>query len=121
MLFFDGGVGLLLLGLWVFCVLDVITTDESRVRNLPKLLWLVVVLLLPDIGSVAWLVAGRPRGRAHVLPQRAGSGVPPEYDRPGRAVATRPDDDAAFLALLRERAEQQRRQAEQQRRDDTGS
>ena len=29
----------------------------------------------------------------------------PEYDRPGRFVATSPDDDEAFLRQVRERAE----------------
>ena len=55
-----GVLGLALLGLWLYCIIDVIFTDESQVRNLPKLLWLVIVLFLPDIGSVIWLVAGRP-------------------------------------------------------------
>lgn len=32
----------------------------------------------------------------------------PEYDRPGRARATNPEDDEAFLRGLRERAEEQR-------------
>ena len=30
----------------VYCVLNVITTPEAEVRNLPKLLWLLLVLLL---------------------------------------------------------------------------
>ena len=33
----------------------------------------------------------------------------PEYDRPGRAAATRPEDDEEFLRKVRERAEAQRR------------
>ena len=32
MIMFDGGVGLLLLGLWVFCLIDVITTDPALCR-----------------------------------------------------------------------------------------
>ena len=60
MLFLRGGFGLFLLVLWIFCIVDVIMTDEWRVRNMPKGLWLVIVLLLPDIGSVLWLIAGHP-------------------------------------------------------------
>jgi hypothetical protein len=100
--------------LWVFCILDVITSDEGRVRNLSKGLWLVLVIVLFDIGSIAWLVAGRPQGAAANLPYRGNKGIPPEYDRPGRATASSPDDDAAFLSQLRERAEEQRKRAAEQ-------
>ena len=99
----------------VYCVLNIITTPEGQVRNLPKLLWLLLVLLFPLIGGIAWLVAGRPQAPAS-LPYKGNRGIPPEYDRPGRATAFSPDDDEAFLRGLRERAEQQRRAAEEQRR-----
>jgi hypothetical protein len=115
-LFFDGGVGLLFLLLWVYCIFEVITTDEARIRNLPKLAWLLIVILLSDIGSVAWLVAGRPQGAARSVPDKGDTGVPPEYDRPGRATAHSPDDDAAFLSQLRARAEEQRKKAAEQAR-----
>jgi hypothetical protein len=114
MIFGEGLLGLVLVGLWIFCIIDVITSDESQVRNLPKLLWLIIVLLIPDIGSIAWLIAGRnwngaPAGAsARSRGGRAG-GAYPEYDRPGRYVPTNPDDDEEFLRGLRARAEEQRR------------
>ena len=120
MLFADGVGGALLLLLWVFCIFDAITSDESRVRNLPKGVWIVIVILLFDIGSLMWLVAGRPQGPARSLPYKGNAGIPPEYDRPGRATAQSPDDDAAFLETLKRRAEEQRRRAAedaQRRRD----
>jgi hypothetical protein len=36
----------------------------SGIRNLPKTLWIVIVLVLPDVGSIAWLIAGRPQSVA---------------------------------------------------------
>ena len=102
---------LLLLLLWLYCLFDAISADPARVRNLSKGFWVVIVLLFPDVGSIAWLVAGRPRGPGRSLPYKGNTGVPPEYDRPGRAVATNPDDDAAFLEQLKRRAEEQRRKA----------
>jgi hypothetical protein len=105
--------------LLVYCVLNVITTPEHQVRNLPKLLWLVLVIVLPLIGGIAWLVAGRPiRGQTRPggLPYKGNTGGFPEYERPGRAVAQNPDDDEAFLRGLRERADDQRRRAEEQAR-----
>ena len=113
MLFADGVGGVLLVLLWVFCIFDAITADQTRVRNLPKGVWIVIVILLSDIGSLMWLVAGRPQGSARSLPYKGNAGVPPEYDRPGRATAQSPDDDAAFLEGLKRRAEEQRRRAEE--------
>jgi hypothetical protein len=110
----DGAAGVLLTLLWVFCIFDAITADPARVRNLPKGVWILIVILLFDIGSLLWLVAGRPQGAARSLPYKGNSGIPPEYDRPGRAVAQSPDDDAAFLDQLKRRAEEQRRRAAEQ-------
>ncbi|HEV2782453.1 MAG TPA: PLD nuclease N-terminal domain-containing protein [Actinophytocola sp.] len=113
-----GGLGLLVLALWIFCIIDVITSSEWEVRNLPKMGWLLIVLLLPTVGSIVWLVAGRPQtGRGWASPQRSTPPYP-EYDRPGRHVAANPEDDAEFLRRCRERAEQQRRAAREKRRLD---
>ena len=58
--FLPEGFGLVLLGLWLYCIFDVIATDESLARNLPKTMWLIIVIFLPDVGSLAWLLLGRP-------------------------------------------------------------
>jgi hypothetical protein len=115
-LFADGAVLIALTLFWVYTVLDVITTDEARIRNLPKLTWVLLVVLLFEIGALAWWVAGRPQGAARSLPYKGNTGIPPEYDRPGRAAAQNPEDDEAFLAQLRARAEEQRKKAAEQAR-----
>lgn len=116
MLLADGALGMVLLVVWVYCIFDAITSDAAAVRNLPKGVWVVLVIILSDIGSLLWLVAGRPQGPARSLPDKGNTGIPAEYDRPGRAVAASPDDDAAFLASLRTRAERQRTQAAEEAR-----
>ena len=117
MLYGGGALLVVELCLVVYCVLNIITTPESEVRNLPKMVWLLLALFFPIVGGVAWLVAGRPQGPARSLPYKGNTGrIPPEYDRPGRATAYSPDDDEAFLRSLRERAEEQRRKAEQERK-----
>jgi hypothetical protein len=113
MLFFDGAVGLVVLALWIFCLIDVITTDEALCRNMPKTAWVLVVLLLADLGAVLWLVAGRPWSGGHGAwgggrPTHASNAAYPEYDRPGRFAATASEDDEEFLRRCRERAEEQR-------------
>lgn len=95
--------------LWLYCLIEAISSQEGEVRNLPKLGWVVIVLLFPFVGSIAWLVAGRPqraRPRAHERPAPSF----PEYDRPGRAAGTNDESDEEFLRRCRERAEEQRRQ-----------
>jgi hypothetical protein len=119
-----GFVTLFLLGLWIFCLLDVITTDEALCRHLPKILWVLVVLFLPTIGSLLWLIAGRPsvQGNTGGLPYKGNTGRFPEYERPGRFAATNPDDDEEFLRRCRERAEEQRRiaRAQQLQKEEEG-
>ena len=59
-LFEEGLIPVLLLCLWIYCIFDVIATDEALARNLPKGFWLLIVIFLPDVGSLAWLLLGRP-------------------------------------------------------------
>jgi hypothetical protein len=118
---YGGGVlALVEVVLLVYCVLNVITTPEGEVRNLPKLLWLLLVVVLPLVGGIAWLIAGRPQGPPRSLPRRGDEGTPSAQRRREPPAVLRPDDDEAFLRSLRERAEQQRRRAEQQRREQQG-
>jgi hypothetical protein len=113
MLFADGALVVVLFAVWVFCLIDVITTDQSQIRHLPKVVWVLIVLVLVDLGSVLWLIAGRTWQKSATA---AGpTGRSPEYDRPGRAVASNPDDDEHFLRGLRERADEQRRGYDQTR------
>jgi hypothetical protein len=107
--------GPLVLLLCLFCVLDVIT-HRAKPRHLPRWAWLVLVLLFPLVGSLAWLLAGRPRaggtrrpgGHRQRLLERPAPQFP-EYDRPGRASAQDHLADEEFLRRCRERAEEQRR------------
>ncbi len=92
---------LLEIGLLVYCLLDVIQTSDDEVRNLPRWGWMVLIVVIPVAGGIAWLVAGRPRA-----PRSGGSPwpVPPRSHpahgrRPPRALG--PDDDPEFLAQLR--------------------
>ena len=109
MLLFDGFLGVVAFAVWVFCVIDVITTPRDQVRTLPKMVWLLVVVLFAAIGAVVWLFLGRPWGRQGVL---VGAG------RPRAARATSPDDDEDFLASLDARVQEQRRLRERDERPD---
>ena len=109
MIFADGVLGLVFLGLWIFCIIDAITTPPEQCRNLPKIAWIFIVILLVDIGSIVWLVAGRDWSGRTRDPRLAGSTHPSA--RGSRAEPTNPDDDEEFQRLLRQRVEQQRKRA----------
>lgn len=109
--------GVATFALWVFCLVDAIGSPTDRVRNLPKVAWVLLILFFPFVGSIAWLVAGRPEtGVARRSAYERESPGFSEYDRPGRAAAVDPERDEAFLRQVRERAEAQRKAYEAQRK-----
>lgn len=73
--------------LLVYAFFDLIGTPSSRVRFLPKFLWLVVILL-PYVGPLLWLFFHQ--------------GVPPFLRGPGGQPRPPqgPDDDPEFLRGL---------------------
>lgn len=52
-------ISLLTLALMVFALINIITISDDQVKYLPKFFWLIVVILLPVIGSVLWFTIGR--------------------------------------------------------------
>ncbi|MCF6376621.1 PLD nuclease N-terminal domain-containing protein [Nocardioides KLBMP 9356] len=107
--------------LCVFCVVQAITSRDDEIRNLPKLWWIVLILFFPFVGSVAWLVAGRPLTTPRRLgPHERSASAFPEYDRPGRFAAADPEADEEFLRKVRERAEEQRRKYREQKQREAG-
>lgn len=60
MLYGEGVIGLVVLVFWIWAIFDVIGTPSDRCRNLPKFVWLVLVIALSEVGALAWLLMGRP-------------------------------------------------------------
>ena len=87
--------------LLIYALIDCNQTDTILVRNLSKTFWVFLIILIPVIGPICWLVAGRPlagqRPRPVPWPSTATAGFP-EYERP--RAPRGPDDDDAFLARL---------------------
>ncbi len=118
MIFGQGFFTLVILALWVYCIFDVISTDQSRIQNLPKLVWLLIVVLIPPIGPIAWLLLGRPRGAS----LRVGSGelrtsAPPPPAEP--TVTERPPVDPDYQRRREEaiRKHQEEREEELKARE----
>jgi hypothetical protein len=79
---------------WLWAIFDSITSEKDRVRNLPKMAWVIVVLLFFDVGALAWALLGRPRTGPQRGPGPRGTLRP----RPGGPVG--PDDDPDFLRKI---------------------
>ncbi|MEI5102272.1 PLD nuclease N-terminal domain-containing protein [Streptomyces sp. PmtG] len=80
---------LLVLAVWIYAFIDVLNTPENEVRHLPKVVWVIIVLLFGEVllGPIAWFVTGKKR---RARPARAAGGW----------VA--PDDNPDFLKRLNE-------------------
>jgi hypothetical protein len=99
------------LALW--CLVDLLPREDAELQGLPKLGWVVVLLLFPLLGGLAYLLAGRsPQARA-ARPGGRGRGARPGGALPPAPPARGPEDDPEFQAQLRRRVEEQRRRARQ--------
>ncbi len=79
------------LAMAIYAVIDAIQTEDARIQHLPKIVWILLILLSAPtgIGAIAWYVTGRQRGP---LDRRRG----PNYPSAPRG----PDDDPDFLRNL---------------------
>jgi len=73
------------LALMLFSIIDCSRTAENNIRSLPKWAWLVIIIFVPAIGSLAWIIAGRPKGNGR---------------RRRRRKIVPPDDNPDFLGKL---------------------
>ena len=93
-------VPLLIILVTVYAVVECIQTEESEVRNLHKLIWILLIVIAPPIGAIAWLIAGRPQS---ILPGGGPGGPGPGGTSSGRQsppAPRGPDDDPDFLRGL---------------------
>lgn len=91
---------LLVLALWIYAFIDCLNTPEEEVRHLPKVVWVIIVLLFGEvlIGPVAWLAVGRVRKDAR------GGSAPSEWHRKRKREWVAPDDNPDFLKSLKDEA-----------------
>ncbi|WP_417562397.1 PLDc N-terminal domain-containing protein [Microbacterium sp.] len=115
---------LVLVAAMVVAIVDIVTRDDSQIKHMPKVLWLILVILLPLLGVILWFVLGREHAE--------GAPGVPRIPRPSRAPRTsstppappaRPYDSRTTeqqLADLDREIEQERLRAEARRRQEGG-
>ncbi|MFF0483987.1 PLDc N-terminal domain-containing protein [Streptomyces sp. NPDC004435] len=87
---------LLPLALTIYAFIDCLNTPEDEIKHLPKVAWVIIILLFWVVGPVVWLVAGKKR-------QPAGGGFGGFGGRGGRGGGwVAPDDNPEFLKSLSE-------------------
>ncbi|SOD84572.1 PLD nuclease N-terminal domain-containing protein [Streptomyces sp. Ag109_G2-15] len=88
---------LLVLALWIYAFVDCLNTPEEEVRHLPKVVWVIIILLFGEVlvGPVAWLITGKARRAA-----AGGGSTPCEWHRNTAANWVAPDDNPEFLKSL---------------------
>lgn len=99
-------------GLLVYAFTDFASSDEEDRGDIPRWLWLVIIVLLPYFGPISWIAFSRSRRKQAGRGQRPvapGKGPAPRGRTRRRASGpVAPDDDPDFLWRL---AQEQRRQA----------
>lgn len=114
---------LLVIALMVGALVDIIRRDDSQVRFLPKMAWIIIVILLPLIGSILWFAIGREYSEAGLrIPRMRPAARPtaPKPDlRPTTPVDTR-STEQQIADLDREIEEWRLRQEIEKRRRQDG-
>lgn len=110
MVWLGGLITLLTIVLWVYAFFDALTCPAEEVRNLPKVIWLLVIVLFAVIGPLLWLFLGRPithpgTAVSSSVPVSSADHLDPsDFHRPsGRSRPLGPDDDPEFLRRLDKR------------------
>jgi len=85
---------LLVIVLMIGALVDIITREDSQVRFLPKMAWVVIVILLPLIGGLLWFAIGREYSEAGLrIPRMRTAGRPSRRPSPQPAPQPSPPTD----------------------------
>nr|WSX50452.1 PLD nuclease N-terminal domain-containing protein [Streptomyces sp. NBC_00974] len=82
---------LLIIALTIYAFIDCLNTPEEEVKHLPKVVWVLIILLFSIVGPIVWLFAGKKRT----------AGVGGAGGRARRTQWVAPDDNPEFLKSLR--------------------
>lgn len=87
-------VSVLVFALVIAALVDIITRQDGQAQHLPKLVWILLVVLLPVIGSILWFAVGR----EYSTPVNLGSfGDPRRREDPDSFRGTTTEQELAAL------------------------
>ena len=119
------GIALIQILLAVYALVDCLRTDKSDLPGrLPRAFWLLIIIVLPVFGPLAWIViswaskAESPDGRVEIPrnPLEILRGSSPSPQRKEAEVPQAPDDNPDFLFSLEAKMRRERlaREAEEE-------
>jgi hypothetical protein len=119
-----------IMGVWIYCLVDILTTRREEVRNLPKWAWFLLAFLILPLGVPLWFLFGRPPRTRDVRERwssiAGGDGGSPRVPRPHVPRRARPpapesvEDEATIRARIVERDALLARWAEEDQRRERG-
>lgn len=85
---------LLVLAVWIYAFIDCLNTPEKEIRKLPKIAWVLIILLFGQVllGPIAWFAVGRPRRN-----------TPYGATKPQERRWVAPDDNPDFLKSINDK------------------
>lgn len=114
---------LLVIALTIGALVDIVRRDDSEVRFLPRIVWIIVVILLPLIGALLWFGLGREYSQSGIAiprmrraPRPAGAPTSPAPAPPRDTRTT----EQQIADLDREIEEWRLREEVEKRRRDSG-
>jgi hypothetical protein len=81
----------------IAALITVITADESTVRHLPKIVWILLIVFLPLVGSIVWFAVGKDWSTGREEPVTFGDPRRQDAVRESAAAPTTPEDDEAAI------------------------
>ncbi len=97
------GLAIVGLGLLIYSVIECLQTPRHRIRVLPKIAWIAVIVLLPIVGAGLWLGFGRVRA--------------PKKGSQAQRRPSSPDDDPDFLRQVEIQRRHRQREEEKRQRE----
>ncbi|MET9674989.1 PLD nuclease N-terminal domain-containing protein [Streptomyces sp. NPDC006482] len=80
------------LALTIYAFIDCLNTPEEETKHLPKVVWVIIILLFWIVGPIVWFFAGKVRR--------------PASARHGAGGWVAPDDNPEFLKSLKDESAQ---------------
>ncbi|MBX3089248.1 MAG: PLDc N-terminal domain-containing protein [Cryobacterium sp.] len=82
--------------LMIGALVDIITKDDSAVKHLPKIFWIILVIIIPLAGSIIWFIVGHDYGNSRIAPPA------PRVQKAQSPTPVVRDTEAELAALERE-------------------
>ena len=81
----------------IAALITAITADEGSVRFLPKIVWIILIVLLPLVGSIVWFAVGKDWSAGRAEPVSFGDPRREAVVRQSVAASLSPEDEEAAI------------------------